>query len=612
MAGAALTACGGGKSADEAASGTSNSKSTFTGKYTGPAVTLAYWNGFTGGDGPSMDKLVEEFQQANLKIKIKQNTIQWADFYQKVPAAVTAGKGPDVGVMHQDQLATNAARKVILPVDDVAKALDLKESDFSPEVWQAGIYQGKRYGIPLDVHSLGMYLRSDDAKKAGVASPPTDKASFDQALQAFKDKGGMAQPFWMPSKWPAHLMFLSLLWQNGGEPYADDGSKATYDSDAGVAALTWMVDQIKKGYSPKNVAIDTQYVGFKNNKLAVTWDGIWQINDLKGAKTPFELAPIPKIGDQEAVWANSHNFFVTRQSTAGRQQVRGGQGLHRLDEQEVRRVGRLRPGARPGPRCARTAQVTSSAQGPDREEDRHDAVPAARAGSRRRPGPDAGDRSQRGDPAEELAGGRTEQGGDRGQQRDAGQPEEVRGLTMAAATTEAALRVEEGERLRSTPGGRGQSGSRATPWLFLAPYLVLFVAFVVAPAVYGFWISLHDYDYTLPGKPWVGLDNYRALFDSSSLAFDRFWNSMRATAIFTVLSVPLLLVVPLGVGAGDEPEVPRAEPLPGHLLRAVRAGCRGGRGDLWPSCSTTTSAWSTTTSGVGHIPNDIPWLTSVP
>ena len=314
-AGAALTACGGGKSADEAASGTSNSKSTFTGKYTGPAVTLAYWNGFTGGDGPSMDKLVQEFQQANPKIKIKQNTIQWADFYQKVPAAVTAGKGPDVGVMHQDQLATNAARKVILPVDDVAKALDLKESDFSPEVWQAGIYQGKRYGIPLDVHSLGMYLRSDDAQKAGVASPPTDKASFDQALQAFKDKGGMAQPFWMPSKWPAHLMFLSLLWQNGGEPYADDGSKATYDSDAGVAALTWMVDQIKKGYSPKNVAIDTQYIGFKNNKLAVTWDGIWQINDLKGAKTPFELAPIPKIGDQEAVWANSHHF-VTRQSTA--------------------------------------------------------------------------------------------------------------------------------------------------------------------------------------------------------------------------------------------------------------------------------------------------------
>lgn len=315
-AGAALTACGGGKSADDVAGGATSSGKKFTGTYTGPAVTLSYWNGFTGGDGPSMDKLVEQFQQANPKIAIKQNTIQWADFYQKVPAAVTAKKGPDVGVMHLDQLATNAARNVIVPVDDVAKALGLQESDFSPEVWKAGIYQGKRYGIPLDVHSLGMYLRKDDADKAGITTAPADAASFQQALDALQSKAGQSQPFWMPTKWPAHLMFLSLLWQNGGEPYAADGSKATFDSAAGVDGLTWMVDQVKKGYSPKNVAIDTQYVGFKNNKLAVTWDGIWQINDLKAAKLPFALAPLPNIGGTQAAWANSHNFYITKQALA--------------------------------------------------------------------------------------------------------------------------------------------------------------------------------------------------------------------------------------------------------------------------------------------------------
>ncbi len=313
-AAAALSACGGGKSADEVAGGAAPSGEKFTGTYSGPAVTLSYWNGFTGGDGPFMDQLVEQFQQENPKITVKQNTIEWADFYQKVPAAVTAGKGPDVGVMHQDQLATNAVRKVILPVDDVADALGLQESDFSPEVWKAGIYQDKRYGIPLDVHSLAMYWRSDDAKQAGITEPPTDAASFEQALEKFQGPGGQPQPFWMPSKWPSHLMFLSLLWQHGGEPYAADGSKATFDSDAGVAALTWQVEQITKGYSPKNVAIDTQYVGFKNDKLAVTWDGIWQINDLKGADVPFEIAPIPTIGDQPAVWANSHHFFVSAQA----------------------------------------------------------------------------------------------------------------------------------------------------------------------------------------------------------------------------------------------------------------------------------------------------------
>ena len=75
---------------------------------------------------------------------------------------------------------------------------------------------------------------------------------------------------------------------------------------------------------------------------------------------------------------------------------------------------------------------------------------------------------------------------------------------------------------------------------------MLFLAFVVAPAIYGIWISLHDWDYTLPGKPFVGLDNYTT--SSRRLAgVRRFWGGMRATAIFTLFSVPLLLVVPLVV-----------------------------------------------------------------
>jgi len=88
---------------------------------------------------------------------------------------------------------------------------------------------------------------------------------------------------------------------------------------------------------------------------------------------------------------------------------------------------------------------------------------------------------------------------------------------------------------------------RATPYLFLAPFLLLFLGFVLLPAVYGLWISLFDYNYLLPGKPFVGLQNYIDLFSPGSRDSANFWKSMEATGIFTVLSVPFLLVVPLGV-----------------------------------------------------------------
>jgi multiple sugar transport system permease protein len=103
-------------------------------------------------------------------------------------------------------------------------------------------------------------------------------------------------------------------------------------------------------------------------------------------------------------------------------------------------------------------------------------------------------------------------------------------------------------------GGRAPNADPAvmragfgTALLFVGPYLVLFCTFVLAPIVYGLWISLHTWDFLLPGKPFVGLQNYVDLFTPGSTTSEPFWNSMRATAIFTVLSVPLLMALPLAL-----------------------------------------------------------------
>ena len=103
-----------------------------------------------------------------------------------------------------------------------------------------------------------------------------------------------------------------------------------------------------------------------------------------------------------------------------------------------------------------------------------------------------------------------------------------------------------------------------TAYLFLLPYLVLFVTFVLAPIVYGLWISLHQWDFLLPGKPFVGLENYIELFTPGSTTSGPFWSAMRATAIFVVLSVPLIVVLPLLIA------VPLARKFPGRtFFRAV-------------------------------------------
>lgn len=313
-AGAALAACSG----SSAPPGAAPSSGAF-GKgdtYTGPKVALAFWNGFTGGDGPFMKQMVDEFNKANPNVTVSMNTLQWGDYYAKVPNAVSSGAGPDVGIMHIDQLATNAARRVIVALDEVASGLELSESDFAPVVWQAGIYQDKRYGIPLDIHPLGFYGNTAQLTKAGVDGLPQDREGFEAAVKALQEKAGVKNPFWVTATWPAHLMFTSLVHQFGGGLYDEEGAKATFNSDAGVEAMEWLRSFIENGASPKNVSNDAQAVAFRQQRDSLTWDGIWMMNEWEKVKDlEWAAAAVPTIGEKPAVWASSHNFVVTTQAT---------------------------------------------------------------------------------------------------------------------------------------------------------------------------------------------------------------------------------------------------------------------------------------------------------
>lgn len=119
-------------------------------------------------------------------------------------------------------------------------------------------------------------------------------------------------------------------------------------------------------------------------------------------------------------------------------------------------------------------------------------------------------------------------------------------VTDSIATAAVAPRQTAGGRGASRAGGPARRRRRTlTAYLFLAPFLVLFTTFVLAPAVYGLWISLTDWSPFRDVQSFIGFSNYADLFRSGSTTHDDFWQSMGATGIFVVASVPLLVVVPL-------------------------------------------------------------------
>src|SRR4051794_3142370 len=89
--------------------------------------------------------------------------------------------------------------------------------------------------------------------------------------------------------------------------------------------------------------------------------------------------------------------------------------------------------------------------------------------------------------------------------------------------------------------------------LFVSPWIIGFLAFLVYPIIYTLRISFTQY--TGFGEPvWVGLGNYRDLLNDQL-----FWKSLYNTLYYTALAVPLGVVVAMGLALAMNqplPEVP--------------------------------------------------------
>ncbi|WP_299808485.1 carbohydrate ABC transporter permease [uncultured Roseibium sp.] len=101
--------------------------------------------------------------------------------------------------------------------------------------------------------------------------------------------------------------------------------------------------------------------------------------------------------------------------------------------------------------------------------------------------------------------------------------------------------------------------SRLTPYLLVLPLMSFIAVFTYIPIAASINLSFREWDFLSPTMPFVGLENYRLLLSSHE-----FWNSVRVTALFAVISVPIRLGLALMVASYLVRET-----LPSRLLRGA-------------------------------------------
>lgn len=89
--------------------------------------------------------------------------------------------------------------------------------------------------------------------------------------------------------------------------------------------------------------------------------------------------------------------------------------------------------------------------------------------------------------------------------------------------------------------------SRLTSFLFVLPYLAAFALFLLFPILYGFVISLQDFELLSAAHPFVGLRNYVTIFTPGTYENSIFFRGLWTTLQFVLYSVPLLIITGLGI-----------------------------------------------------------------
>lgn len=274
--------------------------------------------------------MFDAFEAANPDIDLVVEYIPGGkNHINKLIAAVAAGNAPDMTVL--DVVATEAfARlKALKPLDEIIAGNPNLSTDLFPAGPLAtGKFADTQYALPYGGDASAVLYNKALYREAGLdpENPPKTWAEFvEVAKKLTLDRDGDGQTdvygmLFVPSQpWLTTFHWLPYFWMAGGEFNDRAAMQFTFDSEAGVKALSYLMDMhLKDGVIPPSAigaaaATDNQ-LEFLQGRVAMMIDGPGIIQRVARDAPDFELGimphPVPNDGDASVSFAGGDNIAI--------------------------------------------------------------------------------------------------------------------------------------------------------------------------------------------------------------------------------------------------------------------------------------------------------------
>lgn len=139
---------------------------------------LTVWSVIGEPDNAYLDVVNKQFNDyySSNGLSAKIVSLSVGDFYTQLANTINTDpeSAPDVVIYHSERLTDLANSKIILPMDEYFAAIpnnDFSTDNYYRSLMQECMYDGKVYGVPLDVHGGMWYVRTDILEKNGLEMP---------------------------------------------------------------------------------------------------------------------------------------------------------------------------------------------------------------------------------------------------------------------------------------------------------------------------------------------------------------------------------------------------------------------------------------------------------
>jgi multiple sugar transport system substrate-binding protein len=204
---------------------------------------------------------------------------------QKVLQMASSKTMPDVLMLDNPDMQQIADTGALTPLSDYNVSTD----GFYKGILEAGMYQGKIYGLAPAVDTIGLFYNKDILAKAGV-TPPTTWDELKAAAKTLTVPGQYGIAFDADPGFQSAWQFLPFMWSNGGD-------EKTLNSPQVVQALQLWIDLVNSGSASKSVVTWQQSDDndqFIAGKAAMMINGPWQFPVLeKATGLNYGVVPIP-------------------------------------------------------------------------------------------------------------------------------------------------------------------------------------------------------------------------------------------------------------------------------------------------------------------------------